>query len=41
MNIAIDQPAYLTFDGERLDPADEVGDTEIIDMDNVDLILGD
>ena len=40
MGIANDQPAYLSFDGEHLDPESVVGDTEMEDMENVDLMLG-
>lgn len=40
MGLSVEQPAYLSFDGERLSPDDVVGDTDIEDMENVDLILG-
>ncbi|KAF2212912.1 hypothetical protein CERZMDRAFT_106072 [Cercospora zeae-maydis SCOH1-5] len=40
MGVSADQPAYLSFDGDRLDPDDVVGNTEMEDFENVDLVLG-
>ncbi|GIZ49131.1 hypothetical protein CKM354_001216800 [Cercospora kikuchii] len=41
MGVSADQPAYLSFDGDRLDPDDVVGNTEMEDLENVDLVLGE
>lgn len=40
-NLSSDQPAYLQFDGERLNPEDPVSSTDIEDMDSLDLLLGE
>ncbi|EME39211.1 hypothetical protein DOTSEDRAFT_28385 [Dothistroma septosporum NZE10] len=34
-----EQEAYLELDGERLDPEDEVGNTDLEDMDQVQMVL--
>ena len=38
-NIAKTQPVTLMFDGERLSPMDTVQDTELEDMDALDVLL--
>ena len=41
LKIPDEQPAYLHFDGERLDPDEPVSSTELEDKDGVDLLLGE
>ena len=37
--IELDKEVYLVFDGERLEPPTKVGDTELSDMDFIDVYV--
>ena len=38
-HVAVDKQVFLQFDGDKLDPGDAVVDTELGDMDHVDVYV--
>jgi hypothetical protein len=39
MGVAESQPITLMFDGDRLAPLDTIADSEVEDMDSIDVVL--